>query len=145
MKDSRDPKQIYRVDGRGCFVEVTGEGLPLDKVHIRFLQYNMGASKGNRMSQSIDFFINIFTAGVLHHDIMSGRMAALAKKEIAKTKAENRKYANSIYLKQGGTSARNSATHTPIAKTFEITPVHPSRGFLLRNRVPVMKRRRDSS
>ncbi len=122
MKDSRDLKQIYRVDGRGCFMEVTGEGLPLDKVHIRFVQYNAKAEKGNRMSQSIDFFINPFTAGVLQNDIMSGRMAALAKKEMAKTKAENRRYANSIYMKQGGTPSKRSATHTPIAKTFEITP-----------------------
>lgn len=122
MKDSRDLKQIYRADGKGCFMEVTGEGLPLDKVHIRFLQYNVGASKGSRMKQSIDFFINPFAAGVLCQDILSGRLAAMAKKELAKTKAEGRKYANSIYMKQGGTSSKNSATGTPTAKTFEITP-----------------------
>ena len=122
MKDSRDLKQIYRVDGKCCFVEVTGEGLPLDKVQVRFVQYNVKAEKGNRMGSSIDFFINPFTAGVLHHDIMSGRLAALAKKELAKTKAEGRKYANSIWMKQGGTSAKRSATNTPIAKTLEITP-----------------------
>lgn len=74
------------------------------------------------MGNSIDFFINPFTAGVLCHDIMSGRIAALAKKELEKTKAEGRKYANSIWMKQGGTSAKRSATNTPIAKTLEITP-----------------------
>lgn len=121
MKNSRDAEQILRIDGKGVFMEVTTNGLPIDKVYFGFVQYNKEAEKGQRTSGSIGIYINVLEAQVLARDIMSGRLASMKKVEMKRLEESGEKYANPVYSKQGGTPAASNNGQA-IARLFEITP-----------------------
>lgn len=121
MKNARDKEQILRIDGKSSFLEVTTYGLSFDKVHFGFIQYDKTAEKGQRTSGKIGVYINILEAQVLARDIMSGRMSTLKKIEMKRMKDAGEKYANPIYLKQGGKSAASNNGQA-IARHFELTP-----------------------
>lgn len=121
MKNTRDLEQILRIDGKGVFMEITTNGLPIDKLYFGFVQYNKEAEKGRRTSGSIGIYMNVLEAQVLARDIMSGRLASLKKIEKKRMKETGEKYANPIYSKQGGTPAANNNGQA-IARLFEVTP-----------------------
>lgn len=121
MRNTRDAEQVLRLDGRGVFVEVTTNGLPIDKAFFGFVQYNKNAEKGSRTSGSINIYMNVLEAQVLARDIMSGRLATLKKIELKRMKEKNEKYARPVYSKQGGTPAASNNGQA-IARLFEITP-----------------------
>ena len=121
MRNTRDAEQVLRIDGKGVFVEVTTNGLPIDKVYFGFVQYNKSAEKGNRASGNINIYMNVLEAQVLARDIMSGRLAALKVKELKRMQKSGEKYANPVYSKQGGTPAASNNGQA-IARLFEITP-----------------------
>lgn len=121
MKNTRDAEQILRVDGRGTFLEVTTQGLPIDKVYFGFVQYDKNAAKGQRMSGSIGIYMNVLEAQVLSRDILSGRIPKLGMIELKRIKENNIKYASPVFSKQGGTPAASNNGQA-IARHFEITP-----------------------
>lgn len=142
MRNTRDAEQVLRIDGKGVFVEVTTNGLPIDKVYFGFVQYNKSAEKGNRASGNINIYMNVLEAQVLARDIMSGRLAALKVKELKRMQKAGEKYANPVYSKQGGTPAASNNGQA-IARLFEITPALLSPGFSAPSRERHTRRRRD--
>lgn len=121
MKNTRDAEQILRIDGRGAFVEITTQGLPIDKVYFGFIQYDKNAAKGQRISGSIGIYMNVLEAQVLSRDILSGRILKLGQIEIKRIKENDIKYASPVFLKQGGTPAASNNGQA-IARHFEVTP-----------------------
>ena len=120
-RNTRDAEQILRIDGKGVFLEVTTNGLPIDKLYFGFVQYNKSAEKGQRMSGNVNIYMNVLEAQVLARAIMSGRLAVLKKAEMKRLKESGGKYANPVYSKQGGTPAASNNGQA-IARLFEITP-----------------------
>ena len=106
MAREKNPAQIIRLDGKDCFFEVMNTGFEIDKVLINFVQYDTSKEKNSRITAQIPIYIDISKFLVLAQDILSGKMAGLAKK--AKDDAESRgsKYASHIYADMGGVSAR---------------------------------------
>lgn len=121
MKNTRAAEQIFRVDGKNVFLEITTHGLPIDKVFFGFVEYNKSAQQGQRISGSIGIYMNILEAQVLSRDIMSGRIAQLGMLSRKKAEEEGSKYPQSVFMKQGGTCAKNNNGQA-IARQFEITP-----------------------
>lgn len=121
MKDTRAAEQIYRVDGRNSFVEITAYGLSIDKVYINFVEYNKDAPAGQRMSASIGIYMNMFEANVLSCDIMSGRISKLGELARTDAKAKGQKYSGAVYVKQGGTPAKSNSGQA-VSRMFEIIP-----------------------
>jgi len=117
----RNLEQILRIDGKGAFMEITTNGLPIDKVSFGFVQYDKTAEKGQRMSGNVNIYMNVLEAQVLARDIMSGRLATLKKHEVKRAKAAGEKYAKSVFSKQGGTPAAANNGQA-IGRLFEITP-----------------------
>ena len=64
-RNTRDAEQILRIDGKGVFLEVTTNGLPIDKLYFGFVQYNKSAEKGQRMSGNVNIYMNVLEAQVL--------------------------------------------------------------------------------
>ena len=120
MKE-RAAEQIYRVDGRNTFLEITTYGLSIDKVYINFVEYDQKAQAGQRTKASIGIYMDMFEAQVLSRDIMSGRISTLGKLAREDAKAKEQKYMSPVFTKQGGTSARSNNGQA-ISRLFEVTP-----------------------
>ena len=97
-------------------------GLGIDKVLINFVEYNTGSAKGQRIKNSIGFYISTFAAKRLSMDIMSGRIAKLGKLSRSKAQKENKKYSDDVYMQQGGTPSAYAKDGIPVARQFTITP-----------------------
>ena len=61
-KNTRDPEQLYRIDGKNVFCEVMASGLGIDKVCINFVEYNVAGQRGSRIKNSIGFYMPVYTA-----------------------------------------------------------------------------------
>ena len=116
-KNTRDLLQVLRVDGKDSFVEVVASSLTIDKVMLGFTAYNRNAEAGSRCTANIQIYMDVLEALRLSRDIMSGRMAALAKVEKEAAKKDKRKYCNAVFKHQGGT-----VKDAVIAREFTITP-----------------------
>lgn len=120
-KEARSAEQIFRIDGKNVFVEITTYGLGIDKVFFNFVEYNTRNAKGQRTSASIGIYMDIFEAQALSRDILSGRIAKLGAMAKEKAAAKGQKYASAVFLKQGGKSAKSNKGQA-ISRIFEITP-----------------------
>lgn len=92
--------QIFRADGKNCFIEVINNAFEIGKVQINSIQYD--PANGNKQSASIPCYMNVDTFEVLVQDFLSGRIPALAKKEKEKTIEAKKQYANHIFEDMGG-------------------------------------------
>lgn len=122
MKDGRDLEQVYRLDGKNCFVENILNGLPYDKVLLNFCQYDKSAAKGQRRRGEVGIFMDIYEAQVFSRDIMSGRIAQLGRASQEKAKREGKKYADAVFESQGGTPAKKTPNGIAIARSFTLSP-----------------------
>ena len=150
MRNTRDAEQVLRLDGRGVFVEVTTNGLPIDKAFFGFVQYNKNAEKGSRTSGSINIYMNVLEAQVLARDIMSGRLATLKKIELKRMKEkEQRRREREAWEAARGPSIRSRAElpQLPITDrqspgSSKSPPAPPSRGSFAPSRGRPTRHRR---
>lgn len=98
MARAKNFNQIIRIDGKNCFVEFMDNAFEIEKVLINFVSYN---EKSKKQTAIIPFYLDFSDLLVLSSDVLSGRLAALAKKE------KEGKYPKSVYTQQGGVSAQN--------------------------------------
>ncbi|WP_368262603.1 hypothetical protein [Clostridium disporicum] len=99
-------KQILKLDGKDTFFEIMANAFGIDKVQINFRKYDDSQEKGSKITQSVDIFIDIPEALVLSQDILSGKIAQLAKTE----KAKGAKYPAQIWQTMGGVNAEKAKT-----------------------------------
>jgi len=121
-KASRDPEQVYRIDGRNVFCEVMASGLGIDKALVNFVEYNTAAAQGQRIKGSIGFYMPVITAKRLSQDILSGRISTLGKMSREKAKQENKQYPQAVFEQLGGKSSAFNNGGPPIARSFTISP-----------------------
>lgn len=121
-KNTRDPEQVYRLDGRNVFCEVMVSGLGIDKVLINFVEYDTSNQKGQRIKNRIGFYMPMFSAKRLSIDILSGRIAAMGKISRKNAKEAGKKYADIVYEQLGGTPSIYAANNVPIARSMTIGP-----------------------
>lgn len=100
-KKQKDPQQIYRADGKECFVEVTNGMLKDGKVILNFCKYN--ANNGNKMDYNIQIFMDVPAFLVFAKKVEFGQIAKDARNEKALAASEGR-YAKAVWQsKPGGT------------------------------------------
>lgn len=98
MVRAKNFEQIIRIDGKNCFVEFMDSAFGIEKVLINVISY--GAN--NKQTANIPFYLDFSDFMVLEQDILSGKLAEMAKRE-----KEKSKYPKPVYLQQGGVSATN--------------------------------------
>lgn len=102
MRKAKDIKQIIRLDGKNCFMEVMNSSFGIGKVQMNFIQYNIEKQQGERYEQQISIYMDIDEFLVFVNDVLSGKMQKLADIERAKGK----QYCSAIYTDMGGISAK---------------------------------------
>ena len=122
MKDNRDLAQVYRIDGRNCFCEIMLDGLPYDKVLLNFKSYDLSKAEGTRTVADNSIFMDIYTAEVFARDILSGRMATLAKIARKKAKDAGSKYPEAVFENLGGTPAKRRPDGIALARVLNLVP-----------------------
>ncbi|MEG1299568.1 MAG: hypothetical protein RSC93_02500 [Erysipelotrichaceae bacterium] len=74
-------KQIFRVDGKDKFLEVQASAMNISKIKLLLRSYDKTKQKGDKVKNDIEYYLSFEDALVLCQDILSGRLAALAKLE----------------------------------------------------------------
>lgn len=125
-KETRPLTQMYRIDGKEVFMEVSLDALAIDRVKLKFVRYNASLPIGQRYEAVIDIYLGVFEARRLSFDIQSGRISELGKISKKKSAEESQKtgkkqYPKAVFLSQGGTRAKDNNGH-PIARTMELAP-----------------------
>ena len=59
MNDDRNQYQIIRIDTRNCFVESLSDAFSIDKAHLTFCSYDKRRPTGQRMTDSIQIYIDM--------------------------------------------------------------------------------------
>lgn len=97
--------QIIRFDGRNTFFEVMANCFSIGKVQINFIQYDVTKEKNNRIVNQISVYVDIPKACCLCHDILSGKLPMLMKKQ----KDSGEQYPKPVWQDMGGISATKLA------------------------------------
>lgn len=100
MAKEKDPRQIIRIDGKNCFLEVMNSAFSIGKVQINFREYDEKQQKGNRFTKEIDLFMDIDKFLVFANDIISGKVAKIAEVERARAKQEGEKQGKTVYPRE---------------------------------------------
>lgn len=115
MKDysKKSVEQIVRMDGKGCFVEAVNNAFSINKVLLRFYQYDESRPSGSKFTGDIPIYLDIPEFLAFCHSIEFGAfykkiLAEKASYEEAIKKGE-KKFPQPVYMKQGGTSAKTLA------------------------------------
>lgn len=124
MAKIKSPDQVFRQDGKNCFMELTTFGLARDKISLNFVNYNTSAEKGGRVSGNVMLYLDIHKAEGLAHDILSGRMAKMAVAAKAKAAEAGYKYARDIFCDMTGSAPEKAkrADGMGMSRQFKITP-----------------------
>ena len=110
-RENPNPNQIIRKDGRGCFVEALKSSFAIGKVLFKFVNYDNSKQKGNKITSSIDIYMDFEKFNQIYYDLMVGKKliseATSEKARAAQATQQTGKkvWANQIMLTQGGTSA----------------------------------------
>lgn len=97
---------IYKNDGRERFVEIA-QAFGIGKVKLAFRTYNSKAQTGNKITQSIDCYLNIDEFGLLCHIITSGSARQRAMMNEKARSTGGYKYAKPIFEVYNGTTKNN--------------------------------------
>lgn len=145
VRMERMKKQIFRMDGYNCFMEVLNDTFHNQKVHFVFSNYNLESEKGDRITNTIDFYLSFGDALTLANLIISGelnRMLQVDRKnyqkaalEAEKTKTECKYFfGNPYWVLHRGTDAEKLAVKRSDGKAesrkLQIVP-----GFIKKERI----------
>ena len=59
MNDDRNQYQIIRIDARNCFAESLSDAFSIGKAHLTFCSYDKRRPTGQRMTDSIQIYIDM--------------------------------------------------------------------------------------
>lgn len=101
MAKIKNANQIFRQDGKNCFLEVLNTAFGIDKVLINFIEYD--PNQGNKQTKKIQIYMDVTDFLVFAQDVKSGRIPAIQKQH------ENDQYPYTVkqYEILGGTSAKS--------------------------------------
>lgn len=117
---NRDKKyenfQIFRLDGKNVFFEVMRSAFPIGKVQINFIEYN--PKNENKQTKNIQTYMDIPKFLVFANDILSGKMAVLARQARKTKQEEGYKYCKEVFGDMGGMSAERVQNRIKQKKAF---------------------------
>lgn len=96
MAKEKNDKQITRVDGKNCFLEVMSSAFNINKVQINFREYDQKRT-GEKFTQQIDIFIDIEDFLLIINDVLSNKIPSTIFKEKSRIEAENKKTNKAVY------------------------------------------------
>ncbi len=97
--------QIYRIDGKNCFVECMTDAMDIGQIVMNFVTYNTSLEKGSRQTNYIPIYLSIPEFLALAESFANGtiaRKAALARAALAGKTG----YPEPLFCSLGGTSAK---------------------------------------
>ena len=97
--------QIYRIDGKNCFVECMTDAMGIGQIVMNFVTYNTSLEKGSRQTSFIPIYLSFPEFLALSESFANGTMArkaALARAALANKTG----YPEPLYSSLGGTSAK---------------------------------------
>ncbi|MDF2879527.1 MAG: hypothetical protein K0R54_84 [Clostridiaceae bacterium] len=128
MKD-KNTNQILRFDGKNVFMEVMRSAFAIGKVQINFIEYDVSQQKNSRQKKNIQLYMDMDKFLGLSADILSGKMAVLAKQAKEAKEKGGYKYCKEIFNDMGGISAENLKKRgkerpdgKSMSRQFKITP-----------------------
>ncbi len=74
MTDERNRYQIIRIDAKNCFVESLSDAFEIEKAHLTFCSYDKRRPSGQRMTDSIQIYIDMPDWLELCHMLESGEL-----------------------------------------------------------------------
>ena len=89
---------IIELNARDTFCKAKINSFPIDKVQLSFVKFDPST---NKSLQAVDAYVSFEEMKVLCADILSGRIAAMAKAELAKGAA----WPAAVWQSMGGTDA----------------------------------------
>lgn len=104
MKEKAN-NQIYRIDGKNCFVECMTDGMDIGQIVMNFVTYNTSLEKGSRQTNFIPIYLSIPEFLALAENFANGeiaRKASLARAALAGKTG----FVEPLYCVLGGTSAK---------------------------------------
>lgn len=103
MKE-KSSNQIYRIDGRNCFVECMTDGMDIGQIVLNFVTYNKLLEKGSRQTAFIPIYLSIPEFLALAENFTNGAIAR--KAAIARAAMANKTgFVEPLFCSLGGTSA----------------------------------------
>lgn len=115
VKKEYENFQIFRLDGRNVFFEVLRSAFPIGKVQINFIEYD--PNNGNKQTKNIQTYMDISKFLVFANDVLSGKMAHLAKKAKEEKAKNNKKYCSEVFGDMGGISAEKVQERIKLEKS----------------------------
>lgn len=107
--------QVIRKDGNGVFFELVLDYVGIDKIGFGFSSYDKTKPKGSRQKDYILFYLDMFHAALIAHDIISGRYAAIASKNKKNSPSQ---YPPAVLEVMRGTAYEKQA----ISRVLSLTP-----------------------
>ena len=101
--NSKSPNTIVKFDGSGRFVEIS-QAFEINKVKLAFRVYDDSRQKGDRITSSIDCYLDIDEAVLLADHCVSRDLFAIARKKEELRVAGNYKRANPAYESYSGST-----------------------------------------
>ncbi len=135
--ERRSPAQFMKISAEGVFMEVMLDALKIDKVFLNFVKHDDSRPEKQRIVAEIGIYLDPWEAARLGGDILSGKLAALARKERKRVAAEQEKmsgakktiYPRHIWDSRSGVSATKLASWgkdrkdgMSLSKWFKVSP-----------------------
>jgi len=105
-----EKKQIYRLDGKNCFVEAMNNCFSIGKVLLNFCAYDTTQEKGNRLTKSIPIYISFDEWDYLAHEVYGkefqgysilGGMSSVKLAQKGKKRADGKALSRRLSLEKG--------------------------------------------
>lgn len=96
MAKEKNYRQITRIDGKNCFLEIMSSAFNIDKVQINFREYDVN-KQGEKFTQQIDIFVDIEDFLLIINDVLSGRIPQMILKEKNRVENESKKTNKKVY------------------------------------------------
>ena len=134
--DKKSPAQLMKFSAEGVFMEVMLDALKIDKVFLNFVKHDDSQPEKQRIVATVGIYLDPWEAARLGGDILSGKLAALAKAEKKRVAEAQKKsttgkkiYPQSIWDSRSGVSASKLAAWgkdrrdgMSLAKWFKVSP-----------------------
>jgi len=105
MTKSTKPCQIIRMDGKNLFLECLNDSFEIDRVHLKFVQYDQTQATGSRIVADISIYLEFAEFLALSEDVVMGFLQAKAS-AITAAASETKQYPKPAFIAMGGTSAK---------------------------------------
>lgn len=109
MANTRIRCDVIEINNLKTFCKVKMDMARQGRVMFSFVNFDKEKSAGSKVIAEATAYLTFEDAKLLAQDILSGKVAAMAKKEKERVTAKNEKYCKPIWSNMGGTNEKKSA------------------------------------